>query len=152
MADAKDMPNAEAIQKRDFRLVTKTGNELIKTITTTKDTVGHPEIIKDGLEAAVREYISIIVEKSDLNDLVNTKDEYKFLGSLDVKSIFEEKVGRKNPTTEKTNHLAQLSVNNQEKILRKLEAIDRLDQVSLIINKILLTAPKLAPFLDAKII
>ena len=137
MAEIRDMPPADPIpgvHKRDFKTVTKTGNELIKTIVTTKDAQGHAEIIKDGLEAAVREYISIIVEKADLNDLVNTDGDYKFLGSLDVKSIFEEKSGGRNPTTDKTNFLAEKTASNQEKILKKLETFDRLDQVGFLLD------------------
>ena len=83
MGDTVTLPDMDPIQKRDFRLVTKNGNDLIKTITTTKEAEGHPDIIKEGLEATLREYISIIVEKSDLNELVTNDERYKFLGSLD---------------------------------------------------------------------
>ena len=123
------LPEMETLVKRDFRTVTKTGNDLIKTITTTTDSPDHAGIIKEGLEAAVREYISIIVEKSDLNPLVTDDDRYKFLGKLDVKSIFEEKVTKMDPVAEKSKHLLEASLKDQKLILKKLETIDRLDQV-----------------------
>ena len=141
MGDTVTLPEMEQIQKRDFRLVTRTGNDLIKTITTTKEAEGHPEIIKEGLEAAVREYISIIVEKSSLNELISNDERYSFLGSLDVKSIFDSKKGsnesKKDPAAEKLIHLVEVTTKNQDKILKKLETIDRLDQVRLRIIRLI---------------
>ena len=115
--------------KRDFRLVTTSGNDLIKSITATRDSEDHPSIIKEGLESTIREYISIIVEKADLNDLVASDEKYQFLGKLDVKSMFEPKKTQKDPVAEKSRHLIEQSIQNQNSILKKLETLDRLDQV-----------------------
>ena len=129
MADCSDMPEATKIVPKDFRLVTKSGNELIKVINTTRDAEDHPNIIKEGLETVIREYISIIVEKTNLSDLIDSDEKYKFLTNVDVKSIFEPKKLAKNPTTEKSQFLIEQSIKNQDKILKKMETIDRLDQV-----------------------
>ena len=125
------MPEMTKLVPRDFRLVTKTGNELIKTITSTREASDHTGIIKEGLEAAIREYISIIVEKADLNELIDTKDDYKFLAELDVKSMLEKTVTgtTKDPVAEKSSHLIEQSIKNQSVIMKKMETIDRLDQV-----------------------
>lgn len=124
-----ERPELVKIAQRDFRQVTKAGNELIKTITSTRDASDHTGIIKEGLEAAIREYVSIIVEKADLNELVDSNDDYKFLGQLDVKSIFEQKSTNKDPVVEKSSHLIEQSIKNQSIILKKMEMIERLDQV-----------------------
>lgn len=116
-------------QKRDFRTVTRSGNELIKTITTTSGAADHGQIIKDGLEAAIFEYISIIVEKADLKDLVSTDDKYKFLGKLDIKSIFEPKIKSKSVVTDKLQHVVDKISADQKTMLKKLAAIDQLEQV-----------------------
>lgn len=115
--------------KKDFRLITKSGNELIKTIANTRESPDHSQIIKDGLEAVIREYVSVIVEKSDLTGLM--KDEkYKFLSLLDVKSIFCEPGARKNPVTDKIGFQLEKTMANQVAIMKKLEVFDRLDHVS----------------------
>ena len=65
------LPEMEQIgAKRDFRTVTKSGNDLVKTILATKESPDHGQIIKEGLETVIKEYISIIVEKTDLNALI----------------------------------------------------------------------------------
>lgn len=129
--DPKDLPDMTKTGVRDFRLVTKNGNELIKTINNSRDAPSHPQIIKDGLEAVIREYISIIVEKASLNELVNTDKEYHFLGKLDVKALFENKptTSGKDPVAEKTGHLIEKSIQNQDSILKKMETLDNLDKV-----------------------
>ena len=130
--DPKDLPEMTKTGVRDFRLVTKNGNELIKTINNSRDAPSHPQIIKDGLEAVIREYISIIVEKASLNELVNTDENYHFLGKLDVKALFEDqkpsKTG-KDPVAEKTGYLIEKSIQNQDTILKKMETLDNLDKV-----------------------
>ena len=128
-SDTETLPPMEKLKKRDFKTVTQNGNDLIKTINTTKDAADHPQIIKEGLEAVVREYISIIVEKANLNELINTEEKYKFLGLVDVKSIFETET-KKNPVSEKIAHQMEKTVTNQASIMKKLEVIDRLDHVS----------------------
>ena len=136
MSDSEGPPPMTAIkndqpnQKRDFRLITKSGNELIKTITSTKDSLDHAQIIKDGLETVIREYVSVIVEKSDLTDLVQGNETYKFLTLLDVKSIFHEPGARKDPITDKIGFQLDKTMANQVTIMKKLEVVDRLDHVS----------------------
>ena len=119
----------EPLVKRDFRTVTKTGNELIKTITTTIESPDHPEIIKEGLEAAIREYVSIVVEKAELNLKISEEDKYKFLGKLDVKSIFEESATGRDPVAEKSGHLLETCMKDQKVILQKLEVIGKVEKV-----------------------
>ena len=125
---AESVPELEVIAKRDFRTVTKTGNELIKTITTTAESPDHDMIIKEGLEAAIREYISIVVEKSNLSDLSLEDEKYKFLSSLDVKSIFEPNTVKQPPLMEKTQHLVEQMAKDQKQALKKLEVMDQLDK------------------------
>ena len=134
--EGDDMPPATLIkndapnQKRDFRFITKNGNELIKTIVNTRESMDHPQIIKDGLEAVIRDYISVIVEKSDLNNLVQEDEKYKFLSLLDVKSIFGDPGTRKDPVSEKIGFQMEKTMANQNAIMKKLEVVDRLDHVS----------------------
>ena len=123
------LPEMETIQKRDFRTVTKTGNDLVKTITTTSDVVDHDEIIKEGLEAAIVEYVSIIVEKADLNHLISTEEKYKFLGKLDIKSIFEKPSERNPVASNKLNHQIEKLISDQKVIMKKMGVLDTLEQV-----------------------
>ena len=130
-SDQEDgMPPAEPLVKKDFRLVTKTGNDLIKTITSTRDAVNHPQVIRDGLEAALREYITVVVEKANLSELIDQDDKYNFLALLDVKSIFLQPETRKDPVTDKIGHQLEKTMANQVTIMKKLDVVDRLESVS----------------------
>ena len=127
MADmAQETENKE---KRDFRTVTKTGNELVKTITANASSEDHGQIIKEGLESAIIEYIAIIVEKSDLGSLIADDEKYKFLQKVDVKSIFEPKTTEKSVLGEKTQFLVDKIWNDQKVIIKKLGAIDNIEKV-----------------------
>ena len=132
-----EMPPAEPIVKKDFRLVTKTGNELIKTIISTRDAVNHPQVIKEGLETALREYIAVVVEKSNLSDLIEEDVKYNFLSLVDVKSIFQSPETRKDPVTDKIGHQLEKTMANQVTIMKKLDVVDRLESVSIFTTFIL---------------
>ena len=130
----KSPPEMETIAKRDFRTVTKTGNELIKTIMTTAGAQDHGQIIKEGLEAAIREYISIVVEKADLNPLVSDNENYRFLGQLDIKSIFEPSEASSTTSTvvtDKLQFLVDKIRDDQKFIIKKLGAIDQIEKVKI---------------------
>ena len=124
------MPELEIVNaKRDFKTVTKTGNELIKTIQATAEAEDHGQIIKDGLESAIREYISIILERSDTTNKVGQDGRYDFLIKLDIQSIFEEKVMAEAVASNKLQHLVEQLAKDQKNVLKKIEVMDRLDQV-----------------------
>ena len=127
-----EMEQIAGVAKRDFRTVTKTGNELIRTITTTAGAKDHDQIIKEGLEAAIREYISIVVEKSDLNTLVTENESYKFLGKLDIKSIFDPSPTSTTSSTivnDKLSFQVEKIREDQKAILKKMSSIDQLEKV-----------------------
>ena len=124
--------NQQPAPKRDFRTVTRSGNELIKTITTTSGAVDHDQIIKEGLESAISEYVAIIVEKAEL---VTTEEKYKFLRKLDFKSIFETKPKSNSVVNDKLQHMVDKIWSDQKLILKKMTAIDQLEQVSFWIIK-----------------
>ena len=115
---------------RDFKTVTRSGNELVKTITTTHGAADHGQIIKEGLESAILEYVSIIVEKADLTDLAINDEKYKFLMKLDIKSIFEPKQNTGSVVTDKLQHVVDKIATDQKAMLKKLAAIDQIEQVS----------------------
>ena len=124
-------PNLESIgAKRDFKTVTKTGNELIKAIQATHESEDHGQIIKEGLQSAIREYISIILEKAELSDKVGDDKRYDFLQEMDFQSIFEDRQAVEAVVTQKLHHLVEQSVKDQKSVLKKLDVLDRLDQVS----------------------
>ena len=125
------LPEMEQIgAKRDFRTVTKSGNDLVKTILATRESPEHDQIIKEGLEAVIKEYISIIVEKTDLNVLVTEDEKYKFLQKLDIRSIFDSKPASRSPTADKLNFVVDKIAEDQKSILKKLGAIDQIEKVS----------------------
>ena len=112
------MPKLEIVNaKRDFKTVTKTGNELIKTIQATAEAEDHGQIIKDGLESAIREYISIILERSDTTNKVGQDGRYDFLIKLDIQSIFEEKVMAEAVASNKLQHLVEQLAKDQKNVL-----------------------------------
>ena len=136
MADS-NLPDMEPIgTKRDFRTVTKSGNDLVKTILATKESPEHDQIIKEGLEAVIKEYISIIVEKTDLNVLVTEDAKYKFLQKLDIKSIFESKPATKSPTADKLIFVVDKIAEDQKSILKKLGSIDQIEKVGDLLESI----------------
>ena len=123
--------------KRDFRTITKNGNDLVKTIIATKESPDHGQIIKEGLESTIKEYISIIVEKTDLNELVSEGGKYQFLQKLDIRSIFEPKKSEKDAAGDKLQFVVDQIANDQKSILKKLGTIDQLEKVStLVLTKI----------------
>ena len=128
---SENQPETEINTKRDFRTVTKTGNDLVKTITANATADDHDQIIKEGLESAIIEYIAVIVEKSDLNNLITENEKYNFLAKLDIKSIFETRTPKKNidALEEKTQFLVDKIWNDQKLIIKKLGAIDNIEKV-----------------------
>ena len=83
----EEPPAPEAITKRTFTTVTTTGNDLIK-----KCKAAHDEdklaILVPGLEAATREYISIMLEKLELPEIITHTPKASFLYKLDLSSLF----------------------------------------------------------------
>ena len=79
-------------QKRTFTTITTTANKLIKKC---KNAVDEDKLatLVEGLQGATREYLSIMLEKLDLTEILTHSPQGKFLYELDLQSLFspEEK-------------------------------------------------------------
>ena len=83
-----EVPEMKKLEKRDFRTVTATGTALIKEVKATPDEEKLAVLI-DGLESATKEYISIMLEKAQLEQILTHSPEGSFLYKLDFKGLFE---------------------------------------------------------------
>lgn len=87
MAD-KDPPNMEPVgKKRTFTTVTTTANDLIKKCKNALDE-DKLAIILEGLEEATREYLSIMLEKLELSEIIDHTPKAQALYELDISGLF----------------------------------------------------------------
>lgn len=79
-------------KKRTFTTITTTANNLIKKCQKAAEEDKLATLVQ-GLEAATREYLSIMLEKLDLTEIITHSPKGKFLYELDLKKLFspEEK-------------------------------------------------------------
>ena len=86
-------PNMDNVgKKRTFTTITTTANNLIKKCQKAAEE-DKLAILVQGLEAATREYLSIMLEKLDLTEIITHSPKGKFLYELDLAKLFspEEK-------------------------------------------------------------
>ena len=83
----EEPPPAEMLTKRTFTTVTTTGNELIKKCKAAADE-DKLAIIVHGLEIATKEYISIMLEKLELSEVITHTPKASFLYKLDLSKVF----------------------------------------------------------------
>ena len=84
----QETPAMEILSKRSFTTVTATANQLIKRCKSTADEQ-KLEVILEGLEASTKEYLSIMLERLEVADLIDKVPEADALYRLDVKTLFE---------------------------------------------------------------
>ena len=92
--DETEVPIMETVGvKRTMTTCTATANQLIKKCKAVPD---HEklEVILQGLEAATKEYMSIMLEKLDINDIVVHTPEAAALFDLDFKTLFDLEKGQ----------------------------------------------------------
>ena len=92
MTDAEP-PQMDLVgQKRTFTTITTTANKLIKKCKSVAEEDKLATLVT-GLEAATREYLSIMLEKLDLAEIIVHSPEGQFLYELDLPKLFspEEK-------------------------------------------------------------
>ena len=83
-----DLPTMENVgQKRTFTTITTTANKLIKKC---KNTVEDEKlsVLLEGLEVATKEYLSIMLEKLDLPEIITHSPRGQRLYELDISSLF----------------------------------------------------------------
>ena len=87
MAD-NDLPPLDQVgKKRTFTTITTTANNLIKKVKGVADEEKLPVLV-EGLEAATKEYLSIMMEKLDLAEILTHTPKAKFLYELDLAKLF----------------------------------------------------------------
>ena len=74
-------------QKRTFTTITSTANKLIKKCNGVSDEDKLPVLV-EGLKGATKEYLSIMLEKLDLKDIITHSPKGKFLYELDLQKLF----------------------------------------------------------------
>ena len=84
---ADEPPQAEMISKRTFTTVTTTANALIKKVKAAHDE-DKLAILVVGLEAATKEYLSIMLEKLELPEIITHSPKGSFLYKLDLSNLF----------------------------------------------------------------
>ena len=91
MADTEppEMTNVEQ-PKRDFKTVTTTKTRLVKAIKACEDDEVVIEYIQNELPKALEEYVSVVMELAGLDTKIQEKQNYKFLGKLDFRSMVTE--------------------------------------------------------------
>ena len=92
MSETEPPPMDNVGKKRTFTTITTTANNLIKKCQKAAEEDKLATLV-DGLEGATREYLSIMLEKLDLSDIILHSPKGKFLYELDLKKLFspEEK-------------------------------------------------------------
>ena len=83
-----DLPPMDQVgKKRTFTTITTTANNLIKKC---KNAVEEEKlaVLVEGLESATKEYLSIMLEKLDLTEILTHSPKGKFLYELDLKTLF----------------------------------------------------------------
>ena len=93
MTDA-DPPPMDNIKKRTFTTITTTANNLIKKVKSAGEEDKLP-ILLEGLESATREYLSIMLEKLELTDILVHSPKGRFLYALDLKTLFTSEAEKK---------------------------------------------------------
>ena len=84
----KDPPNMEQVGKRrTFTTVTTTANDLIKKCKNALDE-DKLAVLLEGLEEATREYLSIMLEKLEVPEIINHTPKAKALYELDIAGLF----------------------------------------------------------------
>ena len=87
MADNELPPLDQVGKKRTFTTITTTANNLIKKVKGVSDDEKLPVLV-EGLEAATKEYLSIMMEKLDLAEILTHTPKAKFLYELDLAKLF----------------------------------------------------------------
>ena len=77
----------ETIKKRTFTTITTTANNLIKKCKNALDDDKLPVLV-EGLEEATREYLSIMLEKLEVSEIINHAPKAKALYELDIAGLF----------------------------------------------------------------
>ena len=87
MAENELPPLDQVGKKRTFTTITTTANNLIKKC---KNVVEEEKlaVLVEGLESATKEYLSIMLEKLDLAEILTHSPKGKFLYELDLKTLF----------------------------------------------------------------
>jgi len=81
-------PNMDQIgKKRTFTTITTTANNLIKKVKGVVEDEKLPVLV-EGLEAATKEYLSIMLEKLDVAEIMTHSPKAKFLYELDLAKLF----------------------------------------------------------------
>ena len=80
-------PPAEVLSKRTFTTVTTTANALIKKCKAAPDE-DKLAILVAGLEVATKEYLSIMLEKLELPEIITHSPKGNFLYKLDLSTLF----------------------------------------------------------------
>ena len=87
MTDQEPAPMEPVGQKRTFATITATANKLIKRCKNAPDEE-KLAIVVEGLELATKEYLSIMLEKLDLTEIISHSPQAKRLYELDLVSLF----------------------------------------------------------------
>ena len=74
-------------KKRTFTTITTTANYLIKKVKGVSEDEKLPVLV-EGLEAATKEYLSIMLEKLDVAEIMTHSPKAKFLFELDLAKLF----------------------------------------------------------------
>ena len=92
MTDTEPPPMDMVGQKRTFTTITTTANKLIKKCKSAAEEDKLATLVT-GLEAATKEYLSIMLEKLDLAEIITHSPEGQFLYELEISKLFspEEK-------------------------------------------------------------
>ena len=86
--ETSTVPAMKKIQKRTFNTVTATGTALIKEVKAKPDEEKLPTLVP-GLQHATKEYVSIMLEKLELEQILTHSPEGSFLYRLDYKEFFD---------------------------------------------------------------
>lgn len=87
MTDTEPPPMDQVGKKRTFTTITTTANNLIKKCQKASEEDKLATLV-EGLEGATREYLSIMMEKLDLAEIIAHSPKGKFLYELDLKKLF----------------------------------------------------------------
>ena len=87
MADSEPPQMDQVGAKRTFTTITTTANKLIKKC---KNAVDEDKfaVLVEGLEGATREYMSIMLEKLELSEIVSHTPKAQALFELDIAGLF----------------------------------------------------------------
>lgn len=87
MTDSEPAPMDQVGKKRTFTTITTTANALIKKC---KNALEEDKlaVLLEGLEGATKEYLSIMLEKLDLPEIIEHEPKARALYNLDITGLF----------------------------------------------------------------